>query len=431
MQNLDSKNLQSIVMGFVREKSPLPALRILYQHFDRTFQIPLPGFRATVTGGPANNRQLLITEREKLRWRSPDDPVTKLLRKGVLVVDGLEHDQYRKLMEPLLAPGALPNYTARMASLVDRVTASWKTGQVVDMLVECRKITLLIIMDALFGVDFWDDLPRLWQPILKAIQYISPGAWVLFPKLPRLGYRKDQKILDEYLYGIIQSRRSAPPRQDLLGHLITSGLDDDSIRDQMLTMLIAGHDTTTALLAWTFYLLGKNTQIYANLQTELDRTFETSFPSAPAGWQPELFDAVIKEALRLYPPIHLGNRRPVEDIILGGHKIPAGQRIMYSTYLTHRDPALWENPDQFDPSHFSRGKTHQPFSYLPFGAGPRACIGAAFGMAESRIILSRLLNTFNFELISSNVYAHMGATLEPKPGVRMKVSRFAERELSK
>ena len=184
------------------------------------------------------------------------------------------------VMDPLLTPGALPGYVGKMLRHVDRVTSTWQPGQTVDMLVECRKIALLIIMDTLFSVDFWNDLPQLWKPILKAIQYISPGAWVDPPGLPRLGYRKVFADSDDYLYAIIRSRRNAAPCHDLLGHLIAAGLDDDCIRDQMLTMLIAGHDTSTALLAWTFYLLGMNPEVYARLQAELDEALPGESPAS-------------------------------------------------------------------------------------------------------------------------------------------------------
>ena len=406
--------------SFLREKSPLAALRVLYEKQGRYFQIPLPGFRALVTGGPETNRKILVTEREKLSWRTPGDPVTDLLQRGVLVTDGAEHDHYRELMNPVLTPGALPGYVGRMLHQVDRVSSTWQTGQKLDMLVECRRIALLIIMDSLFSVDFWDDMPRLWKPILKTIAFISPGAWVIFPGIARPGYRKSVAALDNYLYGIIQTRRSAPPCSDLLGHLIAGGLDDRQIRDQMLTMLIAGHDTSTALLAWTFYLLGTNPDVSAQLQTELDQSF-TVESLAPSGWQPHLLDEVIKESLRLYPPIHLGSRRLEEPMDLDGHALQAGERLLYSIYLTHRDPAVWENPDQFCPERFARGHNLAPFTYVPFGGGPRACMGSAFGLAEARIVLARLLTQFRFDLANTRVYAHMGATLEPRPGVFMRV----------
>jgi cytochrome P450 len=422
-QYIDSETLRLVLKDFARERSPLAAMQVLFTRMERFFQIPLPGFKAYVVGGPQANRQVLVTERNKLLWRSQGDPVTTLLRQGVLVIDGQEHDDYRSVMEPLLAPAHLPNYVPQILHHVDRVASSWTDGQTVDMLMESRRIALLIIMDTLLSVDFWDDLPRMLKPILKTIEYISPGAWIVFPKLPRLGYLKSIKDLDQYLFGLIQARRNTEPIHDLLGHLIDAGLDDERIRDQILTMLIAGHDTSTALLAWTFYLLGKNPEMVSRLETDLDEKLQGQPPRTPAGWQPPLLDEVIKETLRLYPPIHLGSRRVAESIDIDGHCVPVGERLIYSIYLTHRDPGIWEEPDEFKPERFAHGRKQPPFAYVPFGGGPRACIGAAFGQAEARLVIARLLQTYQFQLTNPKVHTHMGATLEPRPGVFMQVRR--------
>jgi cytochrome P450 len=219
--------------------------------------------------------------------------------------------------------------------------------------------------------------------------------------------------LDDYLLGIIRERRKKKEeRQDLLQHLIDARLSDDVIRDQMLTMLIAGHDTSTALLAWTFALIGQHPDIRTRLVEEID-TQEKS----------QLLDQIIKESLRLYPPIHIGNRRVVQNMEFPAGIVPAGERMFYSIYLTHRDPGVWENAEDFCPGRFARGRKTPPFSYLPFGGGPRACIGAAFGQAEARIVMARLLQTHKFEFTHHKIHAHMGATLEPRPGVKMKVFR--------
>jgi cytochrome P450 len=209
----------------------------------------------------------------------------------------------------------------------------------------------------------------------------------------------------------------------LLQHLIDAGLDDDRIRDQMLTMLIAGHDTSTALLAWTLYLLGSHAETYAQLVREIQAALGPDLPGAVAGWQPALLDHVIKESLRLYPPIHIGNRSVAEDIEFHGSQVPAGERLFYSIYLSHRDPEYWEDAEAFHPERFAHGRKTPPFAYVPFGGGPRACIGSAFGQAEARIVLARLLQTYDFELLDRKVRPHMGATLEPRPGVFMRVRK--------
>ena len=411
-KSISAQTGRAALRAFMEEGSPLGPLKVMAKQVGKFFQIPIPGFRPYVVFGPDANRKILVTERNKVLWRN-SDPVTDLLRRGVLVVDGEEHDRYRELMEPALHPSQLPSYTHMMSEQTDRVSSLWKDGDTVDMLVEGRKIALLIIMQALFGKDVWDDLPRIWTPILKAIKFISPGPWIFWRKMPRFGFKKGLKILDEYLLGIIEERRERKERtKDLLQHLIDAGLSDEVIRDQMLTMLIAGHDTSTALLAWTFALIGQHPELQARLVEEVD-TLERS----------PLLDQVIKESLRLYPPIHIGNRRVVENMEFQEGTVPAGERMFYSIYLTHRDANIWENAEDFCPERFAHGRKTPPFSYIPFGGGPRACIGAAFGQAEARVVLRRLLQTHRFEFTNHKIHAHMGATLEPRPGVKMKVFR--------
>ena len=412
---------RAAMRALFKERSPLGPLKVMAKYVGRFFQIPIPGFSPYVVFGPEANRKVLVTERSRLTWRNTD-PVTDLLRRGVLVTDGEEHDHYRGLMEAPFHPSQLPSYTQMMIEQTDRVMSTWRDGQTVDMLIEGRKIALLIIMQTLFSKDAWNDIPNIWNPILKTIEYVSPGAWILWRKMPRFGYGQSLKAIDDYLYGIITDRRqqtvdggpsSTVHGHDLLQHLIDAGLDDNTVRDQMLTMLIAGHDTSTALLAWTFALLGQNPEIHTQLVQEVDQ----------AEVKHQLLDNVIKESLRLYPPIHIGNRRVAEEMEFTEGKVPAGERMFYSIYLTHRDPDIWENADQFCPDRFSHGRKTPPFAYVPFGGGPRACIGAAFGQAEARIVMTRLLQTFRFEPVNPHqIHAHMGATLEPRPGVMMKIS---------
>jgi cytochrome P450 len=428
-KKLSPETGRAALRALIKERSPLGPLKVMARHVGRFFQIPLPGFRPYVVFGSEANRKVLVTERGKVLWRNTD-PVTDLLRRGVLILDGDEHDRYRKLMEPALHPSRLPAYTSRFVFHTDKVSAQWRDGETVDMLVESRKIALLIIMDTLFSKDVWNDLPRIWTPILKAIEYISPGMWIVWRKIPRPGFKKHLKTLDDYLYNIIAERRrnmesasllaisqeQAPGLQnnDLLQHLIDAGLTDEIIRDQMLTMLIAGHDTSTALLAWTFALLGQHPGVHARVVHEVD-----TMKKSP------LLDQVIKESLRLYPPIHIGNRRMAAEMEFSEGIVPEGGRMFYSIYLTHRDPSVWENAENFCPERFAHGRKTPPLSFVPFGGGPRACIGGAFGQVEARVVMARLLRTHQFAFTNHKIRPHMGATLEPRPGVKMKVTRRA------
>jgi cytochrome P450 len=161
-------------------------------------------------------------------------------------------------------------------------------------------------------------------------------------------------------------------------------------------------------------LLGQHPEVHQKLVNEVDSLEKSS-----------LLDQVIKETLRMYPPIHIGNRRIAQDLEFAEGTVPAGERLFYSIYLTHHDEAIWENAEDFHPERFAHGRKTPPFAYVPFGGGPRACIGAAFGQAEARLVLTYLLKHFTFEFTGHPIHAHMGATLEPRPGVKMKVTRRA------
>lgn len=411
-----------------QQRTPLAALEVFHREVGDCFRISLPGFRPVMLAGPEACRFVLIASRDDFRWRNDADPVAKLLRRGVLVQDGEAHDALRHAMTPALHRRMLAHYTDAMLRGVDEVAAGWREDAPLDMLVEMRKVALRIVFDALFSHAVAPDLPALWQSLMSMLSYISPGLWMIWRGMPRLGYAARMRRLDDYLYQLIAARRlSAESRADLLGALISAGLDDDLIRDQMLTMLIAGHDTSTASLAWTLYLLGAHPQAMAQAKDEVDAIIGDAVPTPELTSQCKYLDMVIKEALRLYPPIHLGSRIAAVDVEFNGYSIPAGTRVLYSIYLTQRDPRHWQEPAQFSPMRFAPdAPARLPYTYLPFGGGPRNCIGYAFAEVELRIVLARLLQRHNLTLAQPNVRVYMGATLEPRPGVMMQARRRRE-----
>ncbi len=265
----------------LRRGGILEALRVVRDRIGPLFRLPLPGFDPIVVSGPEANRFVLATDRERFTWRNETDPVTRLLRHGVLVEDGQSHDDLRRALSPPLHKQAVPAYLPAMAGAVDQVDAGWTSGARIDMLPQMRRITLLILVETLFGVDLGPDLDRLWKPILRLLAYISPGPWVVWPDAPRWGHRRAQREVDAYLFRLIRDRRKDPQGHDLLTHLVRdTPLDDDAIRDQMLTMLIAGHDTTTALLAWALVLLGRHPESMARARGEVDANLAGEVPTS-------------------------------------------------------------------------------------------------------------------------------------------------------
>jgi cytochrome P450 len=401
------------------------ALETLHLELGDVFRIPFPGFRPIVLVGPEANRFVFSAGHERLVWRSERDPVTMLLRHGLLVEDGQSHDRLRSLMAPALHHSRLEHYAPMMLSCIERVCATWTPGATYNMVAEMRHMTLLILMQSLFGVDFSGDVERLWPAIMRALAYISPGAWLVWPNIPRLGYGSALRQIDAYLLGLIRARRLTADRgDDLLSLLVaTPGLSDDLIRDQLLTMLIAGHDTSTALLAWALYLLGRHPETLVRLQGEIDTVLGDCEPDYEKLKQLRYLEQVIKETLRLYPPIHLGQRIAATDLTFQDYDIPAGARVIYTIYLTHRMQKYWPEPARFHPERFGREtqRRQTPHAYIPFGGGARNCIGAGFGLLEAKLVLARLIQQFKFTLIENRVQPHLGATLMPHPTVMMRI----------
>jgi cytochrome P450 len=423
----DSESGLLALRAMMKERHPLAAMEVFHARLGDIFQVDLPGFRPVVMVGPEAARFVLVQAREDLRWRNERDPVTDLLGHGVLVEDGESHDRLRGLMAPSLHRRMLQDYTAIMHSSIREVVDTWRPGETVDMLVEMRKIALLILARSLFGESFSDQIKLLWSSILGVIQYISPGLWMLLPRLPRPQYQRSIQRMDTYLFELIRRRRQelatqASQASDMLATLIESGLEDSLIRDQLLTMLIAGHDTSTALLSWTWYLLGSHPEELERVAGEVVAIKGSSIEADHAIKQLPGLDRVLTEALRLYPPIHLGSRVAARELEFQGYHIPADTRVIYSIYLTQRHPDHWEQPAHFDPDRHLPGRRSAPYTWIAFGGGPRNCIGAAFGRVESLLVMSHILARYHVELVERNVHPHMGATLEPRPGVRMRVS---------
>lgn len=410
------------------------ALAAFHAQTGDVFQMSAPRLNMTVLCGPEAGRFIYVSEQERLQWRCEGDAITRLLRRGLLVVDGDEHDRLRQLMEPPLRHRSLPAYLPAILRYTDAACARWREDETHDMLAEMRRLAVLIVMDTLFGVDLTPEIDRLWPSVLAAVHFIAPGLWLFWPDMPRLRSRQPLAELEAWMVGLIRRRRCEQARDrerrtDLLDYLIDSGLDDDLIRDQILTMLIAGHDTSTALLSWALWLLGRHPEVQRQAQAEIDQVIGNGLFEAEDVRRLTLLDQIIKETLRLYPPAHASQRRIVGDDLSfpsphGDFHLPADRRLLFSIYLTQRHPQHWERPHDFWPERFApEHKKPAAFSYVPFGGGPRTCLGAAYGSFEAQVVLARLLQHFTFELPNQAIHLHMGAAIEPRPGVMMRLHR--------
>jgi len=418
--------LRAILTG----RSVVPALSVFHAETGDIFKLSALNFSAIMMAGPEAGRFILTDHRESFIWRLESDPITELLMHSVLVEDGETHDAMRSQLTPSLHRAMMTRYAAGMVARTDQIIDTWADGQRIDMLVEARKIALLILMDSLFDVDFTPELKRLWDSVIYLIKFISPGFWMFWRGVPKPGYKKYRAQMDDYLVQIIGIKRDllaknpTPDTMDMITYLIHVGMPPARIRDQLMTMLIAGHDTSTAQLSWVFHLLGQHPDALIRAQTEVDTVLQARTPDAENTASLVWVEQCLKETLRLYPPIHLGSRTALHDLEFRGVHIPSGARVLYSIYLTHRDPKHWETADNFQPERFDPGIKYDPYLYLPFGMGKRNCIGASFAQTEGRIVLARVLQRVRLDATGApKVHVHMGATLEPRPGVLLTVKK--------
>ncbi len=312
-----------------RKRSILGALEVMHRQVGDVFRIPLPGFSSVVLVGPEANRFVLVEARDRLRWRAEDDPVTQLLLEGLLVVDKEPPVELRGPMNPAMHRQMVAGYLEAMQRRTDQVIAGCGEESTQDMLAEMRRIALLIVMDALFGVDFWDELERAWPIILRLLKFISPGAWQVWRAIPQPGYERARHEMHTYLQSCIQTRRRQPARsKNLLDPLLQApNMSDARIRDPMLTVLIAGHDTSTALLSWTLHLSSTHPCELVKVQEELDNVLGAAPPGLEQLPRLRYLEQVIEESLRLYPPIRPGSRIAIPDLEFRGYRIRAGHRF--------------------------------------------------------------------------------------------------------
>lgn len=391
------------------------ALELVRDRLGEAFQLGFGRFQPVVLSGPEALHEALVERRGSLSWRSEGDPVVRLFGRSILVTDGEEHDRARAVMAPALAPERLRTHVPEMVEAVDRELARWPREGRVEVVSAMRRIAWRNFEQAFFGHAPGDEeLGRLWPALLAALKYIGPGPWVVTgaPGKPPAQFRP----LEEHLLGLIGARRAAgSPVDDLLGLLVGAFDDDRQVRDHALTMLIAGHDTSTAQLSWALHLLARSPGWLARATREVRSALGASGVPA-AGTELPVVEAVLKETLRLWPPIHLGARRAKEDVELGGWSIPRGSRVLLSYFLVQRDAARWERASEFDPGRWLEGGAPEAFAYLPFGGGPRNCIGAGFANLEGRVVLARLLQRVDVAVTRRPLRGAMGATLEPRGG---------------
>jgi cytochrome P450 len=331
---------------------------------------------------------------------------------GLLTTQDDDWQRQKRFLQPLFTPKRVEGYAATMGQQIDEFAQRWRSrppGRV-DLDEEMTRLALLVVCSVLFGQDVQHVLPvvqREFGPLGAAVRARAmapvrlPRTWPL-PVNRRLG--KSQRSLHEVCEEIIRHRREGGEQQEDMVGLLLRARDEDNyltdreVRDQVLVFLLAGHETTSTAVTFTLHLLGRHPDVQQRIRREIDTVVGGRVPGAGDAAGLQYTTMVLKEAMRLYPSAPLMGRRAIADDALCGYRIPAETDVVVAPWVIHRHPKYWEVPEAFDPGRFTpeREKARHRYAWLPFGGGPRGCIGQHFSMLESVIALAVLVRDFEF-----------------------------------
>jgi cytochrome P450 len=346
----------------------------------------------------------------------------------------------RRMAQPAFHRQRVGAMASVMAEAADELAARWAPiaarGEPVDVVDEMMTVTQTIVLRTLLGSDLGPFAAKLGSAWSLVNEHIGQSFWSLgltdrWPTPKNRRFRRALSVLDAAVFHIIERRRQEAGAGDLVSMLLAARdeetgqmMTDRQLRDEVMTMLLAGHETTSLALAWTWYLISEHSDARERMEKELDRVLNGRLPSFGDLGSLPYTRMVIEEAMRLYPPAWGFSRQAVGADNLGGYPLAAGWLVFIIPFVMHRHPAYWPDPERFEPERFSAEQTaaRPKFVYIPFGAGPRQCIGNQFAIIEAHLILATLAQRYRLELVPGHrVEPWPLITLRPRHGVRMRI----------
>ena len=359
----------------------------------------------------------------------------RLVGNGLLTSEGEEWKRQRRLAQPAFHRQRISAYGEVMVEYAERMIADWKQDEVRDVHRDMMRLTLEIVVKTLFDADISGEADKVGRVLSKMVKPFASQAtlkWILDNRLPTPTHRRFNaaaREIDDIVYRLIAERRSSgSDKGDLLSMLLAaqdedgSQMSDRQLRDEVMTLFLAGHETTALTLSWAWYLLAQNPQVEKNFHAELDEVLGGRLPTVADLPRLQYTERIAKESMRLYPPAYGVGREAVEEIELGGYRIPAKSQLFMFQWAVQRDPRYFAEPNRFYPERWTEDFTNglPKYAYFPFGGGPRACIGNYFAMMEVVLLLATIGQRFRFTLQPDHPVSLMPAmSLRPTDGIKV------------
>jgi cytochrome P450 len=423
-------------------QDPLTELVAAYARYGPVFTLRIFHGNSVFMLGPEANHYVTVSHASNFSWRRGHmGDLIPLLGDGLLTIDGDFHRRSRRIMLPAFHHERVAAATETMLAEVDAALARFDDGARIDLYARTRRLALRIAMRALFGFDpdAADARMDVAARFEQGLGFYSREYWLQVlrgPGSPFARMQSARRTLDKVIFDEIAARRRGTSRrgEDILGLLIGASdedgatLSDQQIRDEVMTLLFAGHDTTTSTVAFMFYELARHPDVVEQLREEQQRVLGGEPPTAAQllGDAMPVLEMVMDETLRMYPPAWVGARRSIEPFEFAGHTIPGGVPVNYSSWASHHLADVFEQPEQFRPERFApAAKAALPKgAYVPFGGGSRICIGMRFGQLEVKAIATRLLSEFDFELEPGyRLRIRQMPTISPRDGMPLIMRR--------
>ncbi|HEY7755864.1 MAG TPA: cytochrome P450 [Actinomycetota bacterium] len=433
----------------VSDLSPLAALRAFRRDpiallerlaaLGDVVRLRVPGSDAFLLNHPDLVHEVLVAEHRAFHKGPTIQAAKLLLGESLLTSEGERHRRQRRLIQPMFHHERIAGYADAMVRRAELVASGWPDGAELDAHAEMASLTLGIVGETLFGADVDGErsatITRALTDTLSMFDRVYSPAFRMLVRLPTPTMRRYRRIeadLDRVIAELIAERRSAGASgDDLLSLLLRaeesgSGMTDEEVRDEALTLVLAGHETTSNALAWTWYLLAQHPAAEARLHAELDDALAGRPPSASDLPRLRGAEAVLSESIRLRPPAWAIGRRAIRDVRIGEVDVPEGAIVVVSPWLLHHDARWWRDPEAFVPERWTSGEaTRRPRSaFVPFGGGPRMCVGEPFAWMEGTLLLATIARRWRLRLVPGRpVTAQAVVTLRPRGGLPMVAER--------
>lgn len=418
---------------FIRD--PLEFLERTAREHGDVARFRLPGQTIYLFSHPSAIEQFLVQHKDHVRKDKLTRELSLLLGNGLLISEGSFWRKQRKLAQPGFHRERIATYGDVMVRFAERTISGWRDGEVRDIHKDMMRLTLDVVAKTLFGVEMTDVSRKLESALDVLIDRFSGIGAVVPIILPTPGNRRARKAiaqLDEITYGIIRERRKTGDKGDLISMLIAatseeddSKMDDVQLRDEAITLLLAGHETTALTLGYALHLLGAHPDVADKLAREADDVLGDRAATAADLPKLRFADAVVRESMRLYPPAWAVGRETTAPLEIGGFPVPKGTQVWGAQWVVHRDARWFEDPNAFRPERWENdfAKSLPRYAYFPFGGGPRICIGNAFAMMEAVLILVTIARRFRTKRASDRPLELMtSVTLRPRGGLPMTVT---------